>query len=1234
MHPEPKHPVSFPEELPISARVGDIARAVHENQVVIVAGETGSGKTTQLPKICLAMGRGLDARIACTQPRRIAATSVAARVAQELGVELGREVGYKIRFSERTSRDTYVKFVTDGIVLAELQSDPLLRGYDTIIVDEAHERSLNIDFILGYLNRLLPKRPDLRVIISSATLETQRFSEFFGDAPVVEVSGRTFPVELVYHPIDENVDLPEAIADVVDEITEIDPRNDILVFLPGEREIHEATDALSARALPHTVVLPLFGRLPQHEQLRVFQLLPQRRIVLATNVAETSLTIPGIVYVIDTGTARVNRYNPRNGITQLLVEPISRASADQRKGRAGRLRSGVCYRLYAQDEYENREPYASPEIQRVGLAGVILQMNALGLGRVEAFPFLDPPSKRAVDDGYRVLEELGALDADGEPNELGRKLARLPLDPRLARMILAGEREESLREVLIVAAALSVQDPRDRPLSAQKRADECHRQFREDTSDFISLLNLWNWYHDARSRLSQNQVRKQCRDQFISFNRMREWTDVHGQLLERCREMDVRPSESKAKGDAIHKALLAGLLGRIGMWQQEKRSYFGARQIRFVLHPSSALAKKSPAWVFAAEIVETSQLFARTVATLDPTWLEDIGDGLCKRSYQDPHWEQRPAHVVAKEQTSLFGLPIVRDRRVHYGPISPGLSRQIFLLHALVRQELSSQAPFVEHNRQMLEEARRLRDKARRSDMILEEDALLPFFEERIPEGVYSGKTFETWRKEAESKDPGILKLSMTDILRNENADLSPASYPDSLHLYGTVLPLTYRFEPGEPDDGIAVTVPLAILAQVDPDVLEWTIPGWHADKIRLLLQSLPKSLRKEIAPIATAAEEIAVAHPPFDGPMLATVVSDIHALTGVRVPLDAFRLEDLPSHLRFLFRIVDKDGKLVDEGRDLRSFKERLAIRAREIWSQSARASWEKEGLRAWNFDTIPERIAIQVAGASAFAYPAIVDMGDSVALRALPSEQDAARATRAGLRRLFLLHLGDTAARLERTLPTSLPMASVAEYAAANPKQLREQIVQRALDETFGLLDASSFPRTKPHFMERFEQGRGQTDPVISRLGTLAQEMGTLVSKIEAMLRTLKGKPGAPRTTLDEVRTQVRTLLPKGLFLDTSLEHLTHLPRYLRAIQIRLERLPNDPRRDSEKAAQVQPLWNSYLERHSALRARGIPDDELEAFRWLVEELRVSLFAPELKTRVPVSPQKVADRWKVLAR
>ncbi len=940
--------IRFPPELPISARVSDIRAAIERHPVIIVAGETGSGKTTQLPKICLAMGRGTLGRIGVTQPRRIAATSVAARVASELGVRVGDEVGYQIRFLDQTNASTRVKFMTDGILLAEIQGDLQLRAYDTIILDEAHERSLNIDFLLGHLTRILPERPDLRLIVSSATLSTERFSAFFGGAPVISVSGRTYPVE-VYHRdgAGGDRDLADAVADTVEEITAQDPRGDILVFLPGEREIHDAAATLKAHALPHTVVLPLFGRLAQADQARIFQPLSQRRVVLATNVAETSLTIPGIVYVIDTGLARINRHDPRSGVTRLLVEPISRASAEQRKGRAGRTRSGVCFRLYPRAEFDARAPYTDPEIFRVGLAGAILQMKALGLGELSAFPFLDAPPKRAIDEGYRLLEELGALDGDRGLTEVGTKLARLPVDPRIGRMILGGASEGALREVLVIAAALGVQDPRERPTGAQKRADDAHAAFRDERSDFIGLLKLWRFYQEHREKRSPSQLRGVLRDAFLSQPRLREWEDVHHQLSRIARELGFELAAAPATDDAVHRALLPGLLSRVGMWHPERRVYLGARHTPFQLHPSSALSRaRQPApWIMVAELIETTQLFGRMAARVDPLWLEPAGGALCKRSYGDPNWAGKTAQVMNKEQLTLFGLTIVRDRKVHYGPIDPPACRRLFLVHALVRREYSEgkPPPFMEHNRRLFERVKRLRDCARRSDMVADDDAIALFFERRVPDSVYSGKTFEEWRAVAEKADPAVLQLSLADVLLEEAADLSPERFPETIRAAGQELVLTYRFEPGEDDDGITLHVPLATLPKLDPLLLEWTIPGWHREKITQLCHTLPRALRESLEPIDITAEKAAAQLVTREGPMLRCVGEALFALTGVRVPLDAWDLDALPAHLRYFVRVID-GKRVVGEGRDLPALQERFRLRGAPSMPSRARSTWDDD--------------------------------------------------------------------------------------------------------------------------------------------------------------------------------------------------------------------------------------------------------------------------------------------------
>ncbi len=1197
--------ITFPEALPISAAVADITKALETNQVVIVAGETGSGKTTQLPKICLAMGRGVQGQIGCTQPRRIAATSVAARVASELGSELGDVVGFKIRFNDKVKRTSAIKFMTDGILLAEIQSDPLLRGYDTIIVDEAHERSLNIDFLLGFLQRLLPRRPDLRVIVSSATLETARFAAFFGGAPVIEVSGRTVPVDVLYRPPrDDEGDLADTVANTVNEITELDPRNDVLVFLPGEREIRDAVAELEQRALPHTVLLPLYARLSASEQQRVFQSLPQRRVVLATNVAETSLTIPGIVYVVDSGVARVNRYNTRTGVTQLHVEPVSQASANQRKGRCGRTASGICFRLYEEQDFATRPAHTDPEIKRVGLAGVILRMKALRLGDIESFPFLDPPQKRAVDEGYRVLEELGALEGE-RLTKIGEQLGRLPLDPRLGRMILGGREERALREVVIIAAALGLQDPRERPLAAQQKADESHKKFKDEGSDFAGYLKLWAFWQEARG--SRNKMYKLCRENFLSYNRMREWEDIHAQIVQVMREWDFEPNDQPASGEQLHRAVLPALLSKIGMWNVETRNFVGARQTRFAIHPSSGLAKKPPQWVMAAELVETSQLFARTVAKIDPAWIERAAGDLCKRSYGDPHWEQRAGHAVAKEQVTLYGLPIVKNRSVSYATIDPVLSRELFITHALVRHEYATKGAFMEHNRRLLDEVQALRDKARRSDMVADEYALYDFFDAHIPSDVNSGKTFEAWRRDAEARDPRVLFLSREDILLDDARDLSPQRYPDVL---GPSLPLSYRFDPGADDDGITVSVPLAVLPQLDPAVLMWTIPGWHEDKLRALLESLPKSLRKQLAQTEGLVETLARELKPFDGPMLPAVERAIFTHTGERIAREAWDLRSLPAYLSLSFRVVDENDKTLAEGRDLVDLQQRFGRRAVELWDRAPRAQYERKGLKAWDFESLPASVAIDVGGRKVLAYPALVDAESVVDLRLLESPAAAAAATRDGLRKLFLLQSGTSLNKIEAPLPASLA-------------QQKRHIVLRALDEAY---QTSELPASRAAFAERLASGRARLPDTLGDLVRVAVDLYAELERARALLKPLASRPGVTRAGVEDIQAQLQELVPADLMRTTPTPRLAHITRYLKAIVVRLQRLSHDPLKDQQKATQVTPFVRRYQQIADA------PDrDEL---RWLVEELRVQVFAPELKTAVPVSPQRLQDAFARLGR
>jgi len=1227
----PSHEIRFPD-LPVSARRIEIARAIDAHQVVIIAGETGSGKSTQIPKICLAMGRGVNAMIGCTQPRRLAATSIAGRVAKELNVNLGDEVGYKIRFGEQCKPTTYIKFMTDGILLAETQGDPMLRGYDTLILDEAHERSLNIDFLLGYLRRLLPRRPDLKVIVCSATLDVDRFSAFFNKAPILQISGRTYPVDVLYRPPrDDEDDLIETIGNTVEEITDLDKRGDILIFLPGEREIHEAVDELNSHSLPHTVLLPLYARLSAAEQARVFQSVPQRRIVLATNVAETSLTIPGIVYVIDAGQARVNRYIPRTGVTTLQIEGISQSSAEQRKGRCGRVQSGICFRLYDESDFKARPEHTDPEIKRAGLAGVILRMKALKLGPAEDFPFIDPPSKRAFDEGYRVLEELGALDDKGELTPTGERLARLPVDPRVGRMILGGVDEKALREVLIIAAALSVQDPRERPSAVLKQADEAHRKFRDETSDFLGLLRIWAAYHEARGRGPQAALRRFCHANFLSFIRMKEWCDIHDQLARLATEMGLAPNDKPADPEQIHRAMLPGLLSRLGVWNPEQRVYLGARQTRFMVHPSSGLSKKPPAWVVAAELVETSQLFARNAARVDPAWLEEIAGPLCKRSYGDPHWEQKPAQIMAKEQVTLFGLTLARDRKVHYGPIDPVISRRLFIRHALALGEYKAPAPFLEHNRRVVDEAQRMRDRARRSDLVIDDHSLSLFFEKKVDDSVYSGKTFELWRKQAEEKDPDLLKLTLDDVLLDEAHDLTPERYPDELKLYGARLPLAYKFDPREDDDGLTVTLPVVLLPQVDPGVFDWIIPGWLVEKVSLLLDALPKVTRKALGPPQVVAREIEASLRPFEGPLLPALGEVLLARYGVRVPLDAWRMEEVPEYLRFLFRVVDDDGKELARGRDLGAIRARFAYAARQAWESVPKSAWSKTGLRTWDLDTLPESVRVRSGATTVLAYPALVDQGDSVELKLLEAPDAAEEANRAGLRRLFLLQMRTNQRQLDQLAPGALDGGLLATVL----KDARKQVGVRAVDEAFGLVDPRQFPRDKTSFHRRFDDGRLRFNDALASLGRLALDIADEHQKVSSALKALlSSKAGRSKASIDDIQEQLARLLPHDLMARCPRERLKHIPRYLRGIQVRLARLPNDPLKDEAKAAPVVKLWQDFLKNEPTVRSRGHDPEAIAEVRWLIEEFRVQIFAQELKTAVPVSEKRIIELWSALKK
>ncbi len=1233
--------IDYPEQLPVSARRAEIAEAIAAHQVVVVAGETGSGKTTQLPKICLELGRGIDGRIGHTQPRRIAARSVAKRIAEELKSEPGRLVGYKVRFSDHTSPESLIKLMTDGILLAEIQHDPLLRDYDTIIIDEAHERSLNIDFLLGYLKQLLPKRPDLKVIITSATINTEGFSKFFNDAPVVEVSGRSYPVDVLYRPLlgededDHDRDLPRAILDAVDELARLDPLGDILVFLPGEREIRAVNQQLSRHAMRDTEVVPLFSRLSTAEQDKVFKPHRGRRIVLATNVAETSLTVPGIRFVIDSGLARISRYSHRTKVQRLPIESIAQSSANQRAGRCGRLGPGTCIRLYAEEDFAARPLYTDPEIRRTNLASVILQMAALGLGDVEAFPFMDPPDSRYITDGYRLLEELRAVDARRHLTPLGKKLVRLPLDPRLGRMLLAAEKEGVLPELLIITSALAVQDPRMRPMDAQQKADQRHAEFSDKKSDFVSYIKLWNWFHEQSHHLSNSKLRNTCHDRYLSYVRLREWHDIHGQLLAIVRELRLKMprrepppegDEPSIDGDGVHRALLAGLLGNIAMRDEEK-SYIGARNIKLNLFPGSGLYKKPPKWLVAAELVETSKLYARTVGSIRPEWLEPIARHLLKRSYSEPHWEKRPAQVAAFERVTLYGLPIVARRKVNYGPLDPQLSREIFIRQALVQGEFNCRARFFKHNADLIAEVERLEAKARRRDVMVDDEVLFAFYDARIPENIYSGKSFDKWLKTADEKS---LYLTKEDLLQRETHELGEGAFPDLFPAAGLSLALEYHFEPGGKADGISVVVPLAALGQLPGYPFEWLVPGMLEEKLIALIKSLPKQLRRNFVPAVNFAQAAMGALSPYQGPLREAFAHQLLRITGVEVPPDAWQLENIPEHLRMNFRVVDERGKPLAEGRDLDALQRQLSGKVRDTLSAAPREkesenSIEREGITAWDFDALPESVELKRGGLSVRAFPALVDEGEVAAIRLFESPASAAAAMRGGLHRLYSLALRDKLKYLRKNIP-EINTLCLRYNAMGNCEALKDDLLAAVIERIF--LQAEP-PRDRAEFERRVEAGRGR---IIEEGNRIAADLSEALKVYHELQKRLKKVPPTLLQAAADIQAQLQRLLGPGFVAATPARWLSRLPLYLKAAEARLEKAARDPVRDRANMVELNKLWELYEKRAEQLRAQGRVDTELEEFRWLLEELRISFWAQELKTVEPVSAKRMQKRWKEL--
>jgi ATP-dependent helicase HrpA len=1281
--------IDFPEGLPVSARRDEIMAAMDQHQVIIVCGETGSGKTTQLPKIALMLGRGrLNAKpgergrlIGHTQPRRIAASSVAKRIAEELKTPLGEVVGFKVRFQDRLSKNASVKLMTDGILLAETQTDPLLQAYDTIIIDEAHERSLNIDFLLGYLRQILPRRPDLKIVVTSATIDADRFAKHFasrnGPAPVIMVSGRTFPVEQRYRPFEESRDygLNEAMADGVDELWQGGAGGDILIFLPGEREIREAADHLR-KHLAHqpltrnAEVLPLFARLSQAEQDRIFEASNGRRIVLATNVAETSLTVPGIRYVIDAGTARVKRYSLRSKVEQLMVEPISQAAANQRAGRCGRVANGICIRLYDDKDFAGRPRFTDPEILRSSLAGVILRMKSLHLGVVEDFPFIEAPSKRAITDGYQLLAELGAVDDDNELTPIGKELARLPLDPRVGRMILEARGREALDEVLVIASAMSVQDVRDRPMDAQAQADQQHAKFDDDKSEFTGYLKLWKWIHDARGghgtdhKLSNRQYEQLLRQNFVNIRRVREWRDTHTQLLTVVAEHKWRINTQPASYEQLHLSMLAGLLGNVGYKLEDEEAYLGARGIKFHKHPGAHLSKKPGRWIVVAELVETTRLFGRGIAAIEPQWLEQVGAHLLRKQLLDPHWEKKSAEVVALERATLYGLVVYSGRRTPYSRVDMHGAREIFIREALVGDQWETKLPFLAANHKMIAKVEELEHKSRRQDVLVDDELIYAFYDQQIPPDVCSGRLLENWYRAESAKQPRLLMLSREELMRHEAAGITTQAFPKHIRLGGTDCQATYLHEPGDARDGVTVTVPLFVLNQVSEDRCEWLVPGLLKDKIQALLKSLPQRPRSRFVPLPESATRLAAelsAPEVFGaGSLTDVLLKKARDETSLDIKRGDFKHDMLSPHLFMNLCVVDEHGRQLGMGRNLGALKGELGAKARgafqalaqlkvnaPVAAQAAnpannapsnapanaasanRASavpakaapkpLAPQRYTAWTFGELPELMEISKGGQTLIGFPALVDVQDAVTIEVFDEPDVAASKNRAGLRRMFALQIKDALKYLEKNIP-DLQKNAVAYMPLGTADELKTQIIDVALDRAF-LLDP--LPNDEQTFKRRIEEGRGRLTLIANEVARLA---GTILLEFGAATRKIKDTKNAPDATADCTQ-QLQRLMPKNFMAATPWPQLQHYARYLKAITLRLDKYRADPARDALRLTELKPqeqrYWRLVAER------KGAQDARMLEFRWLLEELRVSFFAQELRTPQPVSIKRLEKAW-----
>jgi ATP-dependent helicase HrpA len=1223
-----KPPINVDESLPIAARAEDIIKLIRENQVVVLAGETGSGKTTQLPKLCLAAGRGEAGMIGCTQPRRLAARSVATRVAEELGTPLGDKVGFQVRFTEKVSDQALIKFMTDGILLAETQSDPWLSAYDTIIIDEAHERSLNIDFLLGYLKQLAKRRPELKIIVTSATIDTERFSAHFDNAPVVEVEGRTYPVDVRYRPPGERGEgnVAQMIADAMDEITREDPRGDVLVFLPGEREIRDTHLLLSRKQYRETEVLALYARLSANEQDRVFKPGTKRRIVLATNVAETSLTVPRIRYVIDPGTARVKRYSQRSQLERLHIEPISQAAANQRKGRCGRVGPGICYRLYDEADFNLRPAFTDPELLRSSLANVILRMLALDLGDVEQFPFLEAPDPRVVADGYRRLAEIGAIDESQRLTTIGRTVARLPIDVQLARMLVEARRLGSLAELTTIVAFMSIQDPRERPPEARGQADAAHAQFADPKSDFVGVLNLWRAHGDAAEELTSSKLRDWCSRHFLSFMRMREWRELHRQLVLVTRELDWGSKAPAATGalegdtlfEAVHRSLLAGLPTQVGH-KDEKGIFRGTRERRFQVFPGSALAKAPPAWIFAGQIIDIGgRVWAMMGARVDPAWIESQASHLVRATARDAHWSRKRGTVIAYEQVTLFGLVLVERRPVTFHKQDPRLAHEIFVREALVRADIDSRADFVRANARVLEQAHDIEAKQRRAGLLRSEDELSAFFDGKLPEEIADVRALDAWYRKAAPGEQAALRWTLADVM-DSGTGLDPKAFPASLDIDQHRYRLEYRFVPGDPADGVTIQVPLAFLNALPIARGEWLVGGLVVDKVAELIRALPKALRRNFVPAPDFARAFAEAEAPRDEPLARALARFLKRTTGVDVDPAAFASAELPAHLLMRYRIHDENGRTLAEGRDLAGIRAGWEDKAREAFSRKTDIELTREDIVAWDFESIPKEVRSE---GGLTAYPALVDLGEAVALRVFERADEAAEAHVGGVERLLRQALAPEFKRARRQLPIANPLSL--KYAPMGSVEgLREDLVEG------GFSDLIAERRLDARTQGEFEALHVQLGRELFAAAMTRQKLAEPIIEAQAELRPWMEPPlmGFAKASYDDLREQLAGLLQPGFLRELPISRLAHLPRYLKAMRLRAERLRQDPARDQSRMLQVLPYWRALL------NAGGTALDAVvwSELRWLLEEWRVSLFAQELKTAEPVSAKRLARALEV---